>query len=199
MVRPGNMQASSFSRQTFVPPRPELRSTLSAITPVDIPDKLHQLSASIGGPIVKYKKTVFFLASDYTRQNRTTFLSRALVQSRRGASFGESAPFDWVLFVLCSQRRSPDLRSGCRGSAELAGLELLLLDLLREFDAGDHYRRIRESLESQHRADPLFHSSMVLFNQIVQVLAGADLTRSGSSPSSFISAPLDARPHRRPT
>src|SRR5205807_3378670 len=45
--------------------------------PVDVPDKLNQVSGSIGGPIVK-DKTFFFATADYTRQNRTTFLSSTL-------------------------------------------------------------------------------------------------------------------------
>jgi hypothetical protein len=35
--------------------------------------------------------------------------------------------------------------------------ELVLLDFLRELDAGDHYRRIAESFEPEHRPNPLFH------------------------------------------
>src|SRR6185295_1893454 len=52
-------------------------STLEAISPVDIPDKLSQVSGSIGGPIVK-DRTFFFATADYTRQDRTTFLSPTL-------------------------------------------------------------------------------------------------------------------------
>src|SRR5438477_259865 len=51
--------------------------TLTAINPVDIPDKLNQFSGSFGGPLVK-DKTFFFATADYTRQDRTTFLSPAL-------------------------------------------------------------------------------------------------------------------------
>src|SRR6185437_8851406 len=47
------------------------------ISPVDIPDKLNQGSGDFGGPIVR-DKTFFFLAADYTAQNRTTQLSSAL-------------------------------------------------------------------------------------------------------------------------
>ncbi|HEX7295640.1 MAG TPA: TonB-dependent receptor, partial [Pyrinomonadaceae bacterium] len=48
-----------------------------AINPVDIPDALSQISGTIGGPIIK-DKTFFFASADYTRQNRTTFLSNSL-------------------------------------------------------------------------------------------------------------------------
>jgi hypothetical protein len=51
--------------------------TLTTINPIDIPDKLNQYSGSLGGPIVK-DKTFFFTTADYTRQNRTTFLSATL-------------------------------------------------------------------------------------------------------------------------
>src|SRR5256885_8992838 len=81
MVRPGgNWQAKTFSTKGFCPPSMPscvAPSTLVAINPVDIPDKLSQVSGSIGGPIVK-DKTFFFATADYTRQNRTTFLSTTL-------------------------------------------------------------------------------------------------------------------------
>jgi hypothetical protein len=80
MIRPGDWQAERFSTKNFCPPsvfscvKP---ATLKAINPVDIPDALSQVSGSIGGPIIK-DKTFFFAAADYTRQNRTTFLSTTL-------------------------------------------------------------------------------------------------------------------------
>src|SRR6266496_37729 len=81
MIRPGgNWQAKTFSTKGFCPssvPSCVTPSTLVAINPVDIPDKLSQVSGSIGGPIVK-DKTFFFATADYTRQNRTTFLSTTL-------------------------------------------------------------------------------------------------------------------------
>ncbi|MDX6529999.1 MAG: hypothetical protein QOH41_2289 [Blastocatellia bacterium] len=80
MSRPGRMQAKTFSTKNFCPPSVPscvTASTLAAINPVDIPDALSQVSGSIGGPIVK-DKTFFFGTADYTRQNRTTFLSSAL-------------------------------------------------------------------------------------------------------------------------
>src|SRR5215211_438482 len=81
MLRPGGKwQAKSFSTKGFCPPSVSTcvpPANLTAINPVDIPDKLNQFSGSLGGPIVE-DKTFFFLASDYTRQDRTTFLSSAL-------------------------------------------------------------------------------------------------------------------------
>ena len=80
MFRPGDWQAETFSTKGFCPPSVPscvTPSTLQAINPVDIPDALQQYSATIGGPIFK-DKTFFFATADYTRQNRTTFLSTTL-------------------------------------------------------------------------------------------------------------------------
>jgi hypothetical protein len=80
MNRPGDLQAKSFSPKGFCPPsvwscvKP---STLTSISPVDIPDALSQASGSIGGAIIK-DRTFFFAAGDYTWQNRTAFLSNTL-------------------------------------------------------------------------------------------------------------------------
>jgi hypothetical protein len=80
MARPGDLQADKFSTRNFCPPSVPscvTPATLQAIRPVDIPDSLKQVSVSIGGPIFK-DKTFFFVSSDYTWQDRTTFLSSGL-------------------------------------------------------------------------------------------------------------------------
>jgi hypothetical protein len=80
MFRPGSWQAKTFSTKGFCPPSVTTcvtPSTLQHILPVDIPDALQQYSGTIGGPIVK-DRTFFFVTADYTRQNRTTFLSTSL-------------------------------------------------------------------------------------------------------------------------
>jgi Carboxypeptidase regulatory-like domain/TonB dependent receptor len=80
LIRPGDWQAESFSTDGFCPPSVSTcvtPSTLQAISPVDIPDALQQYSGTIGGPIVR-DRTFFFATADYTRQNRTTFLSTSL-------------------------------------------------------------------------------------------------------------------------
>jgi Carboxypeptidase regulatory-like domain/TonB dependent receptor len=81
LIRPGgSWQAKSFSTRGFCPrdlPTCVTPSTLQAISPVDIPDALQQVSGSVGGPVVT-GKTFFFATADYTRQNRTTFLSTSL-------------------------------------------------------------------------------------------------------------------------
>jgi len=76
----GSWQANSFSTKNFCAPSVSTcvtPSTLTSISPVDIPDKLNQISGSIGGPIIK-DKTFFFLTADRTWQDRTTFLSPTL-------------------------------------------------------------------------------------------------------------------------
>jgi hypothetical protein len=80
MVRPGAMQAKDFSTDGFCAPSVATCTTpgtLKAINPADVPDELDQISGSIGGPIVK-DKTFFFATSDYTWQDRTTYLSNTL-------------------------------------------------------------------------------------------------------------------------
>jgi len=80
MFRPGDWQAKTFSTRNFCAPEVftcVTPTTLQAINPVDIPDALKQVSGSIGGPIFK-DKTFFFVSSDYTHQDRTTFLSPSL-------------------------------------------------------------------------------------------------------------------------
>jgi Carboxypeptidase regulatory-like domain/TonB dependent receptor len=81
LIRPGgDWQAKTFSTKGFCPssvPTCVTPSTLQAINPVDIPDALQQVSGSFGGPII-HDKTFFFASADYTRQNRTTFLSTTL-------------------------------------------------------------------------------------------------------------------------
>lgn len=80
LIRPGDWQAETFSTKNFCPPSVTTcvtPSTLQAINPVDIPDALQQYSGTIGGPIV-HDRTFFFATADYTRQNRTTFLSQSL-------------------------------------------------------------------------------------------------------------------------
>ncbi|HEX3100220.1 MAG TPA: TonB-dependent receptor, partial [Pyrinomonadaceae bacterium] len=81
MLRPGgSWQAKSFSTKGFCPssvPSCVTPSTLTSISPVDIPDKLNQFSGSVGGPVIK-DKTFFFVSADRTLQDRTTFLSPTL-------------------------------------------------------------------------------------------------------------------------
>ncbi len=80
LTRPGGMEAKSFSSKNYCAPSVPtctVPTTLTSISPVDIPDTLNQFSGSFGGAIIK-DKTFFFLADDYTRQNRTALLSNTL-------------------------------------------------------------------------------------------------------------------------
>jgi len=80
LVRPGDFQAGSFSTKNFCAPSTTTcvtPTTLTSISPVDIPDSLNQVSGSLGGAIIK-DKTFFFATTDYTRQDRTTLLSTTL-------------------------------------------------------------------------------------------------------------------------
>ena len=80
MGRPGGWQAKTFSTDGYCAPSVPTCTAppaLAAINPTDLPDELHQVSASIGGPIVK-DRSFFFLTGDYTHQDRTTQLSPSL-------------------------------------------------------------------------------------------------------------------------
>jgi hypothetical protein len=80
MRRPSSNQAKTFSTSGFCPssvPSCVTPSTLTAINPVDVPDTLNQFSGSLGGPILK-DRTFFFLAGDYTTQDRTALLASSL-------------------------------------------------------------------------------------------------------------------------
>lgn len=80
LARPGRTQAKAFSTDGFCPPSVPTCTTpgtLQAINPADVPDELNQISGSAGGPVVR-DKTFFFATADYTRQDRTTFLSSTL-------------------------------------------------------------------------------------------------------------------------
>src|SRR5262249_14503656 len=71
LARPGDMQADSFSTKNFCAPSVSTcvtPSTLTSISPVDIPDSLHQFSGALGGPVAR-DRTFFFAAGDYTRQD----------------------------------------------------------------------------------------------------------------------------------
>src|SRR5262245_15601686 len=67
-----------------------------------------------------------------------------------------------------------------------------LLDLFRQFDAADRDCRCIESLESQHRPNPLFHPTMILLHDIVQVFTGSDLhtPRHAAGEFQFTNGPM---------
>ena len=80
MTRPGGWQATTFGTNGFCAPSIPTcvtPTTLTAVNPADVPDVLNQVSGTIGAPLVK-DKTFLFATADYTRQDRTTFLSPSL-------------------------------------------------------------------------------------------------------------------------
>jgi Carboxypeptidase regulatory-like domain/TonB dependent receptor len=80
MKRPESLQAKTFATDDFCPPSVSTcttPTTLIAVNPADVPDVLNQFSGTIGAPLVK-DRTFFFASGDYTRQDRTTFLSTTL-------------------------------------------------------------------------------------------------------------------------
>lgn len=82
LYRPGGAwQAKSFATKGFCPDSVSASclapASLTSILPVDVPDKLGQVSGAFGGPIIK-DKTFFFLTAERTFQDRTTFLSSTL-------------------------------------------------------------------------------------------------------------------------
>jgi len=50
----------------------------------------------------------------------------------------------------------------------------VFLDFLRQLNAADGNGRRLESLEPEHRPDPLLDPAVVLLNQVIQILAGPD-------------------------
>jgi len=82
--RPGGMQPTTFSADqqcapsvpTCVPPM--ANGSPAPLIPPDIPDSLAQGSAAIGGAAVK-DKTHYFVAADFTGQNRTASMTTPLV------------------------------------------------------------------------------------------------------------------------
>ena len=72
-----------------------------------------------------------------------------------------------VRFRLCRQGSLPDLRHRRIASAELAYFELLLLDLLCQFDSANHDSRSSEAFQPQHRPKSLFDASVILLDSLI--------------------------------
>jgi len=112
--------------------------------------------------------------------------------SRLGGS-GENSQVEklWRLGVLSprsgGQNSRPDCRRCRRSARQLSDLELSFLDLFRQFDAADRDCRRVESLEPQHRHNPLFYPAMILLHDIVQIFAGRIRTRRDMLLSDFSS------------
>jgi hypothetical protein len=84
MARPGGLQEETLPSSAWCPESapscvpPTRAGATAALLPPDIPDALAQTSFAIGLPIKK-DRTHFFLAGDYTRQDRTAPITTPLV------------------------------------------------------------------------------------------------------------------------
>jgi hypothetical protein len=83
LVRPGGMQSKTFSAGKQCPGSvptcvaPAANGQPVPIVPPDIPDSLAQGSLAIGGAIVR-DRTHYFVAADYTHQDRTAIITSPL-------------------------------------------------------------------------------------------------------------------------
>jgi len=62
-----------------------------------------------------------------------------------------------------------------RAASSESASELALSDPMHEFDAGDRRRGSSKVLEAEHRTEPQLDRSVILLNQIVDVLGRPDL------------------------
>jgi hypothetical protein len=82
--RPGGLQPTTLGTSNQCPPSlstcvaPTLNGNAVPITAPDIPDSLSQGSFALGGPLAK-NQTYYFIAGDYTHQDRTAPITSPLV------------------------------------------------------------------------------------------------------------------------
>jgi len=93
------------------------------------------------------------------------------------------------------ENRRPDCRRSLALNAQTSQCELTFADAMHQLDACKGDRRIAELLEAEHDFGPGLDISMVLLDQIVQVLRGCSQAR-GRRPSSR--APRGAKPRSHP-
>jgi hypothetical protein len=83
LARPGSLQPTTLSEGNQCPPSvstcvpPTSGGSATAIVPPDIPDALGQGSFALGGALVQ-NRTHYFVAADYTRQDRTAAITSPL-------------------------------------------------------------------------------------------------------------------------
>src|SRR3954452_12952240 len=86
---------------------------------------------------------------------------------------------------LGGHHSGPDCGHGRRPVRQLADLEFFLPDFRCQFNSADRHRRRIEALEAQHRSDPLFYTTVVLFDSVIEILARADTHSFGDRPRSL--------------
>ena len=77
-------------------------------------------------------------------------------------------------------------------------MKLFLLDLLCQLDASDNHHRRPETLQSQHRAHPLFDAPVVLFDAVVQVSVPRDFLHGATEGHQPVGVMLSSRPFADP-
>src|SRR5271166_1809579 len=133
---------------------------------------------------------------DEFRMEAMVFISLKSHRNRVGNSdwgFWCKFPIDVMFFWqndflgLCRQDLRPERWSGRWLSGQGFEVELIFLNFLCQLNAANRHGRRLESLESEHRPDPLFYPAMVLLVDVIQVLARAypHAARQGSGRFQF--------------
>ena len=86
-----------------------------------------------------------------------------------GAKFGVVATSLCSNCFSCGEHSSPDGRCGFGLNMKFAEVELVFTNAVEKFDAGDGDFRSSKLLEAEHGTYPGFYSTMVLFNDIVEI------------------------------
>src|SRR5215469_10129604 len=73
----------------------------------------------------------------------------------------------------------------CTNTMRGAAPAVTLLDLLRQFDSANRDHRVVELFEPHHRPNPLFDSPVVLFDEMVQVLARSHFYSARQWPATY--------------
>ena len=76
--------------------------------------------------------------------------------------------------MLSGQDSGPDFRR-VLAAFPISGLRLNCSDFLRQLNASNRHGRCLESVEPEHRPDPLRYSPVILLDHIVEVFAGSHL------------------------
>ena len=82
-------------------------------------------------------------------------------------------PGEKALQSLGREDQCPEFRSGGCFSGQWFEVELLFLDFLCQLNAANRHGRRLESLEPEHRLDPLLYSPVILLDHVVQIFAGS--------------------------